>query len=1019
MNAAAIKSIVTQQLMGNVSIASTSDFLQAVLRLSPKAGESFNEIYKQVKEKFWTGGKSRRGGRWRSFPTKAKANLCESDYYTPFVDLANGVSDHCKALKLIDNESVEGYWVSRPHQAPKTRDLDHPMIKPDIVHVTKPQAFRALDKKLSNVQVREDGNLEKEKRNMSRVWWLQVHTVVEVKVAATPHLEDLNGAVIQLCSYMRQMFGEQLDRRFVIGMLLCGDNLTLWLCDRSGLVGTLEPIRIHQDPEMFIKVLVAFATLPAKKLGWDPTMRVYQSPSRGRNREPIPSYKMAPTDKDFQTDSYQVNWVISVPTKGDSNHREDFVTLRAAIAASTYDLCTRGTIVWQVVKLKDFKAENANKKIYILKQIWRPLRTDELDRGKWTKDPDQKPFEAEMYDAAGMGDRVYSSEDLDESCTLKVRDGLNAESLHEATEWNERFQTLMLRSRSAQERTESQEPFTYLNCTESPDYGIFYHLDDHVPACRVQARLLLEEWGFPLKYFLNLRELLGAIRGAVKDHEKMYFAGVLHRDVSIGNILIAPNIATDNVNDGSESQDCGKLIDLDHAKRAISLSPYIKHDPPPNDALTEILNQLRRSIDRGVVAHACVRYGNSYLPLMKYLEELYDFEYGQNATETLTMERLGWITHDKWCLSERPQFSDEKSKNPPRTGTIQFMSAEVMLSKNISQSFRTEHFTHNVIHDMESFFWVLVYICLTRNGPGGKRRTELTSPKPGGRSALYNTIQKVFENVNLSDLALQRQNLVMDLLLFKQDILNHFHPYFGPLEPMMEKWYTLLQRARHHHSIEYDHIHIHVEAILDEAIMNLQPDDPSYADGTITASQAREKWWHESPISVAHPNVSPMAPLPTRTMESPTTPTPTAGPSTANWQERNVKDRSPLSPSHTLNSRVSHPQNARTSPRSPLHRMAYRTSRKRKLQDELSSVQARENLASPKKRLRSTKAHDEVTTNAEAPNRRRPAATSSSGGVGSSMRVTRSSSRIAQKNANVAESTLIAPRAAKGRKKAR
>ncbi len=121
-----------------------------------------------------------------------------------------------------------------------------------------------------------------------------------------------------------------------------------------------------------------------------------------------------------------------------------------------------------------------------------------------------------MYDAADMGGRVYSSEDLDESCTLKVRNGLNAESLHEATEWNERFQALMLRSRSAQERTESQEPFTYLNCTEPPNYGIFNHLENYDPAHRVQARLLLEEWGFPLKYFLNLRELLGAIQGAVK-----------------------------------------------------------------------------------------------------------------------------------------------------------------------------------------------------------------------------------------------------------------------------------------------------------------------------------------------------------------------------------------------------------------------------------------------------------------------------------------------------------------------
>ncbi len=134
----------------------------------------------------------------------------------------------------------------------------------------------------------------------------------------------------------------------------------------------------------------------------------------------------------------------------------------------------------------------------------------------------------------------------------------------------------------------------------------------------------------------------------------MYFAGVLHRDVSIGNILITP-MATDNVDDGSESQDCGKLIDLDHAKRGISLSPYVKHDPPQNDVLTEILNQLRRSIDSSVVAYACVRYGNSHLPLMKYLEELYDSEYGQNVAETLTMERLGWISH----VSVNPHFGHD------------------------------------------------------------------------------------------------------------------------------------------------------------------------------------------------------------------------------------------------------------------------------------------------------------------------------------------------------------------------
>jgi len=32
---------------------------------------------------------------------------------------------------------------------------------------------------------------------------------------------------------------------------------------------------------------------------------------------------------------------------------------------------------------------------------------------------------------------------------------------------------------------------------------------------------------------------------------------------------------------------------------------------------------------------------------------------------------------------------------------------------------------HDANHDLESFFWVLIHICLTCKGPGGIRREEL------------------------------------------------------------------------------------------------------------------------------------------------------------------------------------------------------------------------------------------------------------------------------------------------------
>ena len=37
---------------------------------------------------------------------------------------------------------------------------------------------------------------------------------------------------------------------------------------------------------------------------------------------------------------------------------------------------------------------------------------------------------------------------------------------------------------------------------------------------------------------------------------------------------------------------------------------------------------------------------------------------------------------------------------------------------------RDDDETHSAIHDMESLFWVLFFLCLTREGPGGRQRPE-------------------------------------------------------------------------------------------------------------------------------------------------------------------------------------------------------------------------------------------------------------------------------------------------------
>jgi hypothetical protein len=67
-------------------------------------------------------------------------------------------------------------------------------------------------------------------------------TVAEIKVKQG----DIKAALYQLCTYARHTLKDQFDRRFTIGFTLCFNLMHLYLFDRSGVVGTKQPIDIHE-----------------------------------------------------------------------------------------------------------------------------------------------------------------------------------------------------------------------------------------------------------------------------------------------------------------------------------------------------------------------------------------------------------------------------------------------------------------------------------------------------------------------------------------------------------------------------------------------------------------------------------------------------------------------------------------------------------------------------------------------------------------------------------------------------
>jgi len=51
--------------------------------------------------------------------------------------------------------------------------------------------------------------------------------------------------VEQLMNDLQSILRMQLDRRFALGFILGPSELTIWMGDRSGVVGTEAPINIH------------------------------------------------------------------------------------------------------------------------------------------------------------------------------------------------------------------------------------------------------------------------------------------------------------------------------------------------------------------------------------------------------------------------------------------------------------------------------------------------------------------------------------------------------------------------------------------------------------------------------------------------------------------------------------------------------------------------------------------------------------------------------------------------------
>ena len=281
---------------------------------------------------------------WLKFPDSSDKNRKEKSYYSPFVDLANAVHVACgKDLR-------PSRWLPDPHRSPPSYDTKAADLQPDIIAALGvPDTPKDTSAK-SSVP--------------TKVPWHRILVPMEVKKGDVE-----KAAALQLFTYIRQVFHESVDRRFVFGLVLADRNITIYLADRSGVLGStsfnMHDVRHHflygtlsnqfsltQDRRSLVHLIAGFSLIDIDRLGWDTTMTVVHKSMKGN---PLLSYEIQ-----FQDDGHlqwysEYFWRMVVHgIQPDGNVKEEAFILFHHLSLSRGEVILgRATRVWKAWREED------------------------------------------------------------------------------------------------------------------------------------------------------------------------------------------------------------------------------------------------------------------------------------------------------------------------------------------------------------------------------------------------------------------------------------------------------------------------------------------------------------------------------------------------------------------------------------------------------------------------------------------------------------------------------------------
>ncbi|KAK5998909.1 hypothetical protein PT974_01293 [Cladobotryum mycophilum] len=328
--------------------------------------------------------------------------------------------------------------------------------------------------------------------------------------------DTASNAWFDLARYMREIFAHQDNRRFVLGFTLCGPLMRVWEFDRLGGIGSSQ-FDINTDGLRFVKTMLAFFWLNDEQLGFDPTIQIS---SDGQRYIDIRRQGQQETERIILDECFVRTRCIAgrattcwrAHRKGDgqqlvikdswqyTEREEEGELLRLAADAG-------------VVNVARYHYHETVVINGIHDDVHNGIRNG-LDVSKGTK--------------YGIGRPARSNK-----VGLRVKAAQNAWSV--GKEGSEPRSRSSSRKRSADDNPAGETP------TKPPSKKRSVSSKDSkmdTLSNRIHRRVFVRDYGKPIYKATSIPDLLGALIGCINGHRSLYRAGLLHRDISINNLII-------------------------------------------------------------------------------------------------------------------------------------------------------------------------------------------------------------------------------------------------------------------------------------------------------------------------------------------------------------------------------------------------------------------------------------------------------------------------------------------------